>query len=217
MKNNIYNENISIPQVLEQIYIAHNYLNKILFGGVLNKIQITIASFGNRNKRKKVTLGHFDSVKHWADNTNEIVLHGIAFNGDCNHILQILTHEMVHQYCFENNIKDTETNGRHNKNFKNEAIRFGMTVEKPISKNSGYTTSINSYLEKVYQELPIDHNIITNFINQNSFKAINTIKKEGLVRGYKYNCKKCSLNFRSKNDMNLICKDCGSDFLKSVY
>ncbi|WP_338973058.1 SprT-like domain-containing protein [Spiroplasma endosymbiont of Panorpa germanica] len=212
------NFDLMIPDVLNEIYLAHDYLNNIFFNNELQKIQITITS-NNKKSRKNTTLGYFNPKKTWEGDFNEIVLLDSVFTGDENDVFQTLAHEMVHQYCFENNIKDCESNGRHNKNFKNFAEQIGLTVNKPKSKNSGYTTSLNSHLKDVFKKMPLNHQVIRDFVGIRNFK--NTQKDEIENRefkqlSYKYLCQGCEISFRSKIDMDLSCNKCELNLIKSV-
>ncbi|AXK51161.1 SprT-like domain-containing protein [Spiroplasma alleghenense] len=212
---------LMIPDILNEIYIAYDFLNHKLFNNELKKIQITIASFNQKTRSNKTVLAHFNPRKSWEGDFNEIVLYDSVFTGNFNDILQTLVHEMVHQYCFENGIKDTEANGRHNKNFRQQAEIVGLTVNKPLTKNQGYTTSLSGALESVFRVIPLNHRVIEDFIGINNFKKLNKKNKEikETIKpvNFKYQCSGCEIEFRSKKDMNLNCADCDISLIKSVF
>lgn len=63
-------------------------------------------------------------------------------------ILATLVHEMVHEFHLENGIKDTSQK-IHNKNFKREAERVGLIVERSQGVGYGHTMPSPEFIEIV--------------------------------------------------------------------
>ncbi|MFD1901298.1 hypothetical protein GQR36_17205 [Enterococcus termitis] len=89
----------------------------------------------------------------------EINLGAETLNRKIENIIATLVHEMVHQYCAENSIKDTSRgNTYHNKRFKEESEkrgllisyepRIGWSVTEPTKELIDYVRSNNIY-EKI--------------------------------------------------------------------
>ncbi|ATZ17219.1 hypothetical protein ELUMI_v1c04950 [Williamsoniiplasma luminosum] len=168
------NKLIDSTNLIKTFNDLHAYLNEKHFKNKLGKAVITIVS----NPKNKRVFGHYTNHPVWNEKYHEIVLHGLVFNGNPAKVTATLFHEMIHQYCSENNIHDVESNGRHNKNFKKHAEEFGLTVLKPNNKNIGYKTELD---EKLWNDIStnsnIDFKVLEDYINSfnvDKFKNSNT-------------------------------------------
>lgn len=60
-----------------------------------------------------------------------IVLNPTYFNLGIHYMAEIMVHEMVHIYCNVKEIKDINyTNGYHNKNFRDNCIKFSLNCDR---------------------------------------------------------------------------------------
>ena len=75
----------------------------------------------------------------------EINISAEGLNRSMEEILCTLVHECVHLYHFENNIKDTSQK-IHNKNFKHEAERVGLHVERGQGVGFGCTSPTEEFI-----------------------------------------------------------------------
>ncbi|ATZ17308.1 hypothetical protein ELUMI_v1c05860 [Williamsoniiplasma luminosum] len=127
---------------------------------------------------------------------------------------------MVHQYCHQIEVRDTSSNGRHNRKFKYYAEQVHLKVHSPIIKHIGYTTDVSEYLNKYFEDLDIDHTKI------NAFKNVNWLNNHADLQAeiekmlaekpkrYKYECGLCFYDFSSKHDMELKCLKCENPLVK---
>lgn len=191
--------------IIQELNICHKVINERIFNNELKETMITFFTDGKDRK----TLGHYTTQKVWNDNHREMVIKGLAWNGDSDRILETITHEMVHQYCLEHDIHDVETNGRHNKKFKEMAEKFGLIVLKPTNKNYGYNTGglKPEVLEKL-KNSEINIELLANF--RNTFVPVEKDKKE--KKSYKYICENCDIKFTITKQVNITCNDCETPF-----
>lgn len=93
-------------------------LNKHYFGGQLPEPIISL-------KKTPSAYGHITCSKVWqagGENKYEINISSATLDRPIEETAATLLHEMVHEYCLENGIKDTSNNGTyHNKRFKEQA------------------------------------------------------------------------------------------------
>lgn len=110
-------------KLLEDIFCK---LNETFFDSKLSASIITIQTAPK-------TYGHFTPFEAWEDTTNgyyEINIGAEYLNRPLECTVATLLHEMVHQYCFENDIKDTSRSGSyHNKRFKAEGEKRNLMLE----------------------------------------------------------------------------------------
>lgn len=156
------NEYIKELRVLQDTYAA---LNKHYFGGTLEPVIITLQS-------ETAALGHFTVQKVWKvyDEVGFREYHEINLSAEslwCHYFdtCAVLMHEMVHLFCFQNNITDTSRQGRyHNKEFKRIAEEKGLVVSylsavgwgrtDPTDKFKEYIDSLNFDFKKLYRATP---------------------------------------------------------------
>ena len=78
---------------------------------------------------------------------------------------------MCHQSNFENGIRDCERNGRHNKKFKESALKAKLNVEKPTNKNKGFAfTKASDELLNIFKNLSINVSKLKELIYFNNKK-----------------------------------------------
>lgn len=122
---------INSIDTIERLY---DFLNERYFESALSKPIITIQA-DNSNK----SLGWFIPLRIWKDGQGyrEFEINVSANFLDCaiEEAAGVLLHEMCHQYCYENHIKDTSRSGiYHNKRYITVAETHGL---KWLGKEAG--------------------------------------------------------------------------------
>lgn len=131
-----------IKLLIELISEAYSKFNSELFKGELPDSVISIEYINNPNKNSYKVYGAMcingmfvDSHRNCAES---IVISPVAIASGFEDVMITLLHEMVHIYNKMCNIEDASKKGKHNKNFKESAEMFGLTVEK--DELTGWTT-----------------------------------------------------------------------------
>lgn len=142
----------------EVLEYAFDVFNKVYFENALPPIVITIMSSPKTN-------GHFTVQREWRvgeDNYNEINISAEHLDRPIANVMATLMHEMVHYYCQLHNIQDTSQYGRyHNKNFKIEAEKRGLSIGKLQGIGWSLTEPTIEFMEVLQNyhiEKPIDIN-----------------------------------------------------------
>lgn len=219
MKNNF-----NVNDVIEQLVNAHKQINEKLFNNFLNEIKILI------EKPKRSDSGVLGYITSQSDEFNKekqiMVIVTSCFNGNPCDVLNVLTHEMIHQYNAKKNTIDSFNNNRHNKNFKKTAEMIGYmytptkelnqnTIEYSQRKKWGYANP-NDYSEhykRIILNLNIDYSLLK--IKHGDSEVLK-IEKQKRKRFYTYICD-CFTVIKSeeKKGLNIKCNICNSNF-KSV-
>ncbi|PLT43534.1 hypothetical protein B8V81_5074 [Paenibacillus pasadenensis] len=132
----------TIDLAIDELHKGFKALNNRIFGGQLPLPAILVQNQGNRTRN---ILGWCTVDKIWVDDAKTIQRYEINItaeflNRPLPEIMETLLHEMVHLYCNVNDIKDTSRKGGyHNKRFKAEAERVGLTVTFDKSIGWAYT------------------------------------------------------------------------------
>jgi hypothetical protein len=97
-----------------------------LDGTVLPRVLVTVA----RDEKK---YGHITTMPAWESNEGEgfleLMITGEGLKRGGRAVFGTLAHEMAHAYNIARNVKDTDTNGRHNMKFKATAERvYGLEI-----------------------------------------------------------------------------------------
>ena len=216
----------SMQEVLEY---GFEVLNRVYFNNELPPIMITIMTSPR-------SYGHFTLGKIWRaeeGHYNEINISAEHLDRPIENIMGTLMHEMVHYYCQLNNIDDTSKDGRyHNKRFKREAERRGLSISS--AKYIGYsvTTPTEEFVQVLVDngiEKPIDINRDGEIwfgglgigLGGSGTDGTNGLmgvdgkpkKKKGSTR--KYICSGgCGCSFRATKDLNVMCMDCMAEYVK---
>lgn len=182
---------------------AFDVLNAQFFESALSKPVITMSPTPG-------VFGHFTPWKSWEDEDGkhyEINLGASTLDRPLPETIATLLHEMVHQYCEENGIKETSRGGTyHNKNFKVECEkrqliitydkRVGWSVTKPAPGLVDFVES--GRFEECRKKL---HRLGETRVSDPS-----TGKKQSSTR--KYVCPKCGMSVRATREVNIGCLDC---------
>lgn len=199
---------IKLDDIILELRSIHRQLNQIFFEGKLHSVQINIEN--NIRRRKVLTQGTFEPNDNWSSKESQITIWTSSLDGDYYNIIAILLHEMVHQFNYENGIKDVENNQRHNKKFRDAALRVELSLPKTVrgygtnSKKGFMFTEPSESLKKIIDE-KLDFNKSVFSLKHNY--AINRAQK-GYSSRNTYTCLGCNLKISSSKELNLKCLDC---------
>lgn len=196
---------------LQSLEVAFDTLNRALFENALSKSVITISPTPG-------AYGHFTPWKSWEDADGakycEINLGAETLNRPVIETIATLVHEMVHQHCYERDLKDTSRGGTyHNKTFKIEAEKRGLAI--------GYDKRIGWSITK-----PGDRLLVMQ--RQGAFRACELelhrlgasrtaggiAKKKSSTR--KYACPVCGMSVRATKEVNIVCGNCNEQMEEQV-
>lgn len=189
----------SLSKTIEMLEQAFDILNKQYFENTLSKSVITIQSTPK-------AYGHFSCEKIWdiseKNQAHEINLGAETLSRKIESVIATLLHEMVHQYCSENDIKDTSRgNAYHNKKFKMEAEKRALIIEYDTRIGWSCTTP-SVELKKFIENNRIFQQISLNRITPSLEKE----KKDSSTR--KYICPGCQQNVRATKQVHIKCSIC---------
>lgn len=197
-----------IQSTLEEVF---NHFNKVKFNGELPEPVITIQSKG-----KTKSYGWCSAIPFWnklktKDEDKEELLYEINISAEhldrgINDIIETLLHECCHLYANAKDIIDCNSKGFHNEKFKEIAEMVGLKVDK-IPRKGFALTSLTNSLKQEIEELNIDPNIFCICRIENI--QANNIKKSSQIT---MKCQ-CGKKLKVKEEMNLICGECGSNFV----
>lgn len=206
----------------EVLEYAFEVLNKIYFENALPPIVITIMSSPKTN-------GHFTVHREWRvgeENYNEINISAEHLDRPIANVIATLQHELIHYYCQLNNIQDTSQYGRyHNKNFKIEAEKRGLSIGKLQGIGWSLTEPTIEFIDvlRAHQiEKPIDinrdgyHSFIPRGADNGTSGtdgAVTTTPKKPKCSTRKYQCPNCKNSFRATKEINVLCIDCNEEFI----
>lgn len=191
-----------LSQKLESLENAFDMLNRALFDSALSKSVITIAPTPS-------AYGHFTPWKSWeADDGSkfcEINLGAETLNRPAIETMATLVHEMVHQWCYEHDLKDTSRgNTYHNKVFKIEAEKRGLTIT--CDNRFGWSVTEPGDKLLVMERQGAFKKAETELHRLGSAWSKATGKTKSSTR--KYVCPKCALSVRATKEVNIVCGEC---------
>lgn len=141
----------------------HNRLNECFFSGELKKVRLDFRNI-NKSDFRNDALGVFYRPfegENFLD-TPLIAIDRDLFDNICNGrdnekwitcIVSTLLHEMVHQYCYENEIVDVDKdNGKHTEQFANVASEHGLMASR-TDNNDYRITFLDPDFWEVWDEL----------------------------------------------------------------
>lgn len=125
----IQKQMVEVQSAVDSIVTKARSLHK----GIPETVMVIGASGATRQGQKH---GHF-APKSWKvrgdgdDLYGEIFLSGESLERGAVGTLGTILHELVHAYCYANEIKDTSNGNRyHNTKFKDKAEEFGLEIDK---------------------------------------------------------------------------------------
>lgn len=98
------------------------------------RVVVTLVRANSDGRRKRALYGYTTVAKVWRETESgerflEIGLAAEHLNRGRDEVFGTLLHELSHAYNLANNIKDCDSNGRHNKNFQKTAEElFGLKI-----------------------------------------------------------------------------------------
>lgn len=185
---------------------AFDILNTEYFEGALSKSIITISPTPG-------AYGHFTPWKSWGDGNelaHEINLGAETLDRDLHELLATLQHEMVHQYCHENDIQDTSRgNTYHNKKFRDECEKRGLSVEQEPRIGWGRTRATAEF--RAFAESGRFDECAGRLhrLGGTRQKDPSSGKKSSSTR--KYKCPSCGISVRATKEVRIGCLDCDEE------
>ena len=200
----IYNMEKAIAE-LDTMFRA---INKEFYKNELPTPVITIQSTPR-------AYGHCTRQKIWKgtkENRYEINISADTLARKREDTVATLIHESVHLYCRVNNIKET-SGAYHNKTFKEIAEqrtlnitcheKYGWTITNATTKTKDFCTKYK--LKK----------ITINRGNLIDTKMKGDKKEKAKSSTRKYICPVCGNSLRTTKDLNIMCMDCMTQFVKT--
>ena len=196
-------QTVKTSRAAGQLEKMFRVLNQHYFEGKLPEPIISL-------KKTPSAYGHITCAKVWQageESKYEINISSATLNRPIEDTTATLLHEMVHEYCLENGIKDTSNNGvYHNRRFKKQAETHGLEV----SHHEKYGWTITSPSEALL-EFIIDQGWEAIQMGERLPKAL-VIVGDGTRR---WICPKCGTIIRSTKEVRVICADCMELFTKA--
>lgn len=201
---------MTISQAVKFLEDAFDALNKEYFESTLTRPIITIQT-------SPKVYGHFTPAEVWQDGQRKKAFHEINIGAESldrpiANTIATLVHEMVHYYCYVNDIQDTSRGGTyHNKRFKEESERRGLIIE---------------YDQRIGWSLTQPAPALKSFCTAQHWRNKLTISRSGGMGGTepkpkapsstrKYVCPCCGQSVRATKDVHLICADCAQELVKA--
>lgn len=201
MTNHTISTTVSI---LEKIF---DYVNREFYDSSLERPIITVSPNSRTNAYGWFTLG-----KVWKAEEDkeffEINICAEYLNRPIFDVVGTMMHEMVHLYCNVNGIKDTSRGTTyHNKNFKIEAEKRGLSIEK--DSKAGWTKTTLNQDGKI-------------FVAKCKFEPFNLHRQADMLKSgttgtrsksssRKYVCPNCEMSVRATKEVRIMCMDCNTE------
>lgn len=206
----------SAVKELRRIYDA---LNKQYYNNELPEVVITIQS-----SPKGKAYGWFARDRWGVENDeqkmfNEINILAEYLSRPLENICGTLQHEMTHLYCYLNDIKDTSNNHTyHNKRFKEEAEKRGLSIEKAKTIGYSVTTPTEEFIAYI-NGLGVDENNFKFFRKMPMMVSVGLSgngdstdeggeETEPKKKSTKYTCPCCGASVRGEVGLEIECKKC---------
>lgn len=191
-----------LSESIRMLEEAFDLLNEHYFESALSKSVITVQSTPS-------AYGHFTTKRIWKDDQverYEINLGAETLHRPIEEVVATLIHEMVHQYCAENDIKDTSRGGTyHNKRFKKEAEKRGLIITYNHRIGFSITQPSSELLSFVQSTKRLEQ---ISWHRQTRVPEPNVTVSSSSTR--KYECDQCGMSVRATKEVNIICGDCNS-------
>lgn len=204
-----------MDKIIRELHKAFDHFNETKFNDELIEPIITIQS---QPKGKKGSILGWASVFPWWKETHdskeiykyEINMTVEYLNRTYEELICTFLHEMVHISNSQKSINDCSSKGNHNENFKKEAERIGLIVEKAPRIGWSVTTLSEGLLKEV-QELDIDKSV---FCLSKVVKPKEDKPRKPIVK-FKYKCPSCGKELTGKDEnISIECIDCRVEFIQ---
>jgi hypothetical protein len=193
----------SITPAIKELERCARAFNKHLFNNELDKnIRILIQTQG----RKRLTLG-YHSKNRWKDSDGEkfteitiCAEHLLAMNP-----MDVLLHELCHNYASVKGIKDHSSNGYHNMRFKAIAEMAGLNVDSALDYKGWFDTSIGPKAQGVIDSVKPKMDL---------FKEVRLESPKAKTYARKFQCP-CGMNIRvaRHKEFSATCDICNGKFI----
>ncbi len=199
-----------MSRAVSQLEHIYNTLNTDFFDGALPVPIITVQS-------QPGTMGHASVAKIWRrgeDNTYELNIAAEVLDYEIENTIDSMLHEMVHLDCRERGIKECSRGGSyHNKRFKEEAERRGLTCIYTGNRYGWNTVPgdnlVEYALQKGWSEIRIARSTPIRFGSRSGSAGGQTgAGGQRTSSTRKVQCPKCGQSVRATKVVNIICGDC---------
>ena len=184
---------------------AFDVLNAEFFEGALSRPVITVAPTPG-------SYGHFTPWKSWEGAGGERFCE-INFGAEdvarpLPEVMATLLHEMVHQWCWQEGIRDTSRGGTyHTKNFKREAERRGLQIRHDKRIGWSVTEPGRPLLQLVATgALDAAAGELHRLGGGRADPGDGSDRKASSTR--KYQCPSCRMSVRATREVRIMCMDC---------
>ena len=183
-------EPLKLSIVIDRLERLFDWLNELCFDSALVKPLILIQSPPRTFKRDELSI------------RPEYLSRPI---GD---VAAAILHEMVHLYCYDNDISETSQNGRYyNKRYKSEAETRGLQVAYNYAVGYGITSPTESLLEGLRnRERDLDEPFARYAPTPTRIRTANANLVRNKARAYI--CPVCGQTVRSAQELVIICGIC---------
>lgn len=211
----------TIEEAVEELHKGFRLLNQKIFAAALPEPAILVQNQGNRTRN---ILGWCTSEEIWSDQEQQIKKFEINLTAEyldrpVIELMETMLHEMVHLYCSVKGIKDTSRGGSyHNKRYKEQAERFGLTVQ--FNKKCGWNeTALKPESQAIIESLNLNPEAFK--IKRYTWGGLGQEEDEGEEKEPRnklrnvWECPKCKLALKSKKEINIICGKCMQKFVRA--
>lgn len=199
-------ERTSLKSIIGNFESLFSKFNTQFYQGELQTPVITVSP-----DTTKGAYGWCTSWKAWNDSDDEeggyyeINMCAEHLNRSFEEVCETLLYEMVHLWNLQNDVQDTSRSGTyHNKQFKIEAEKHGLIVER-TEKYGFSTTKLNDEAKKFVRSL----NTIDFKLHRKKMMKVKTATKQSTR---KYVCPCCGCIIRATKEVYVICGDCNEEF-----
>ena len=188
--------NLSINTELEKIF---HFLNNEYFDS-----ELTPPVFRIEEKGYHGTFVSHAIISNGKQHSYEYVIPVYLLNENIYEVVGTIAHLMVHHYGFVHDLKFGSNNDHyHNKRFAKKAREVGLEVKKSNSIR-GYETKSSDELIQRCKDVGISKKWGSRY----------TIAGHKSSSTRKYICPCCGNSFRATKNINVLCMDCGVQFVK---
>lgn len=211
----------------------YDSLNRDYYNGELPEVVITIQSSSNRRAYGWFAKDRWGIMNDRKKGFDEINISAEYLSRPIENIISTLQHEMVHLYCEVNEIKDTSNNNvYHNKRFKEEAEKRGLSIEKAptigwsvttpteVFKEYINTLNINEDNFKFFRRSPYfipmsvgDGDTEGGDGEDNGGNEEDNKTAEPKKKSTKYTCPTCGIEVRGFIGLHIKCCDCDCEMV----
>lgn len=199
---------------IETLYKIYDALNEKYYNSSLPEVIMTIQDSKGKyygwfswNRWDAIKTDSADSEENSEENAENSKVHEINITPEFlarpfEQICATVNHEMVHLYCHLNDIKDTSNKGKyHNKKFKSEAEKRGLSISKENGIGWSVTTPTEDFIEFINSlNLPDSFYLFRVMPPKVSASSSGSQKK--------YVCPNCGMKLRGKSGLHIMCQDC---------